>query len=244
MSLRATGATCVRVLEQLRGDPRTLVLIGLVPPGLLALLRAILADDRPAFQRVAVPLVGTFPLILMFMVTSIAMLRERSSGTLERLMAMPFGKLDLLAGYAAAFGLVAAAQAALVFAVGYGILDVSSQAPAALVVVLAVGNALLGMTLGLLLSAFARSEFQAMQFMPAFLLPQLLVCGLLVPRERMPRALDVAAYALPVSYAYDALARAQRGALDGALWRDVGVVAVCVALALALGALTLRRRTR
>jgi ABC-2 type transport system permease protein len=244
MSLRATGATCLRVLEQLRGDRRTLLLVAVVPPALLALLRAVLADDRLAFQRVAVPLVGTFPLIIMFLITSIAMLRERSSGTLERLMAMPFGKLDLLAGYAAAFGLVAAAQASLVSAVGYGLLGVSSEGPAALVVALAVANALLGMTLGLLVSAFARSEFQAVQFMPAFLLPQLLVCGLLVPRERMPHAVDVVAYALPVSYAYDSLAHARRGALDAALWVDVVVVLGCVALALVLGALTLRRQTR
>jgi ABC-2 type transport system permease protein len=109
---------------------------------------------------------------------------------------------------------------------------------------LAVGNALLGMALGLLVSAFAASEFQAVQFMPAFVLPQLLLCGLIVRREQMASALDVLAGALPLTYAYDSL---QRLAVDGTLGArgtlDVIVLAGAIVLALGLGAATLRRRT-
>ena len=78
---------------------------------------------------------------------------------------------------------------------------------------LAVGNAVLGMALGLFLSAFAPSEFQAVQFMPAFVLPQLLLCGLFVPREQMSAALEVISQALPLTYAFDAWSRWRR---DGA----------------------------
>jgi ABC-2 type transport system permease protein len=100
------------------------------------------------------------------------------------------------------------------------------------------------MALGLLLSAFAQTEFQAVQFMPAFVLPQILLAGLLVPRERMAEPLEWLSHALPLTYAYDALAQVTAtGVVDGRLWRNLGVVVGCIVLALALGAATLRRRT-
>ena len=243
MTARVTLATAQRVLEQLRRDRRTLALIAVVPPALLTLLRYILDAERPAFERVAVPLVGMFPLIIMFLITSIAMLRERTSGTLERLMSLPLAKLDLIAGYAVAFALVAAAQTCLTSAVAFGLLGVSVQGSAALVVALAVANALLGVALGLFLSAFATSEFQAVQFMPAVLLPQILLSGLFVPHDRMPHVLRIAADSLPLPYAFDALARVATGVEGGRLQLDAGVVLGTIVVAVALGATTLRRRT-
>jgi ABC-2 type transport system permease protein len=231
------------VLEQLRRDPRTLALVFVVPPGLLTLLRYVLDGSPATFGRIVVPLVGLFPLILMFLVTSIAMLRERTSGTLERLMSTPLAKLDLLAGYGAAFAVVAACQAGIASLVAFGLLGADSRGSPALVVALAILNALLGVALGLLLSAFATSEFQAVQFMPAALFPQILLSGLFVPRARMPRVLELVSDVLPLSYAYDGLDRVATGLTGGALWRDCGVVLGCVALAVALGATTLRRRT-
>ena len=202
-------------------------------------------DGNPlAFQRVAVPLVGLFPLITMFLVTSIAMLRERTGGTLERLMSLPLSKLDLLAGYGLAFSLVASATSLHHLCCGLPPARRSTpSAPPALVVALAVGNALLGVALGLFLSAFATSEFQAVQFMPAALLPQIILSGLFVPRPEMPRALRLVSDVLPVSYAYDGLARVAAGLVDTRLWADCLVVLGTTALALALGATTLRRRT-
>ena len=243
MSVRVTGATAYRVLEQLRRDHRTLALIAIVPPALLALLRYILDGERPAFQRIAVPLVGMFPLIIMFLITSIAMLRERTGGTLERLMSLPLAKLDLIAGYALAFALVATVQTCVTSAVALGLLGVTVHGSTVLVVALAVANALLGVALGLFLSAFATSEFQAVQFMPAVLLPQILLSGLFVPHERMPHALRVAADALPLPYAFDALSRVASGAEGGRLELDIGVVCLTIVVAVALGATTLRRRT-
>jgi ABC-2 type transport system permease protein len=238
-----TRATALRVLWQLRRDPRTLALIIVVPCVLMTLLKYVL-QDQGSFDRVGGPLVGLFPLIIMFLVTSITMLRERTTGTLERLMTLPLAKLDLLLGYGIAFALVAAVQATVVGIVAFGLLGVDVAGSTVLVVLLAIANAVLGMSLGLLASAFARTEFQAIQFMPAFVLPQLLLCGLFAPREQMAPALEVASYALPMTYAYSALERvAVDGSLGGAGAAEVAVTVAATILALALAAKTLPRRT-
>jgi ABC-2 type transport system permease protein len=244
MSARATGATALRVLAQLRRDPRTIALLIVVPCMLVFVVDQLFAERPEVFQQVGVPLLGLFPLISMFLVTSITMLRERTSGTLERLLTLPLAKPDILAGYGIAVALVAAVQATIVSLVGFGLLDLEVVNAEALVVALAVANAVLGMALGLFLSAFARTEFQAVQFMPAFILPQILLCGLIVPREDMAEWLQWASAVMPFTYAYDALARAASDATLGArFWLDVLVVVGVTLLALALGAATLRRRT-
>ncbi len=244
MSARTTWATAVRVLTQLRRDPRTVALLLLVPPLLLTLLKYAFEHRPLAFQVIGGPLIGIFPFITMFLVTSITMLRERTSGTLERLMTLPLAKLDLLLGYGIAFAIVAAVQALLTSAVAFGLLGLHVAGSTALVMALAVANAILGMSLGLLVSAFARSEFQAVQFMPAVVLPQLLLCGLFVARAEMAQLLQVISDVLPLTYAFDALHRAT---VDGTLGArgalDVAVVLGATALALAGGAATLRRRT-
>jgi len=244
MSPRVTAATAQRVLWQIRHDPRTVAMLLVVPCFLLVLLRYVF-DGRPeTFQQIGAPLCGLFPFIVMFLVTSITMLRERTTGTLERLMTLPLAKLDLLAGYAIAFGALAAVQAATVCVVGFAVLGLAAPHGAVLIAVLAIANALLGMALGLLVSAFARTEFQAVQFMPALIFPQLLLCGLFVPRSAMAPLLEAVSWALPLTYAYDALARATDPApLGSALFLDVVAIAAAGFAALALGALTLRRRT-
>jgi ABC-2 type transport system permease protein len=241
---RVTVATAARVLAQLRHDPRTVALIVVVPIALETLLRYVFADRPSTFQTIGGPLLGMFPFISMFVVTSVTMLRERTTGTLERLMTLPLSKLDVLAGYALAFAAVAAVQALAVSSVALGLLGLEVTGPVWAVVALAVANAVLGMSLGLFVSAFAATEFQAVQFMPAFVLPQLLLCGLFAPRAGMARALELVSGVLPLTYAYDALARVARGeAFASQVARDVAVVICATFLALALGALTLRRRT-
>jgi ABC-2 type transport system permease protein len=244
VSPRITLAVAVRVLEQLRRDPRTIGLVLAVPCVLMLIVKGAFEHQAGTFERVGPPMLGLFPLIIMFLITSITMLRERTTGTLERLMTMPMSKLDLLAGYGIAFALIAAVQAAVTSAFAYLVLGLDTEGSAFWVGVLAVSNALLGTSLGLLLSAFARTEFQAVQFMPAFILPQILLCGLLVPREEMARALDVIAGGLPLTYAYDALARVAAGqSFEERLVLDVAIVVGVTMLALVLGAATLRRRT-
>ena len=244
MSPRIAAATAARVLTQLRRDPRTVALLLVIPAALVTLLRYAFDGSPETFDRIGAPLVGLFPFITMFLVTSITMLRERTTGTLERLMTMPLAKLDLLLGYALAFAVVAIAQTLITSFVAFGLLGLDVVGSTALVIVLAVLNALLGMSLGLFVSAFATTEFQAVQFLPAFVFPQLLLCGLFVPRDQMAPVLEAVSYALPLTYAYDAL---ERVASDGSLGSrgavDVIVTAGATVLALALGAATLRRRT-
>ena len=244
MSARATTAIGVRVLTQLRRDPRTIVLLLAVPALLVTLMRYVLDGQPEAFERVAAPLVGIFPFFTMFLVTSVTMLRERTSGTLERLMSLPLGKGDLLAGYGLAFALVATAQVGMTAAVAFGALGVDVGGSLALVVAIALGNAVLGMALGQFVSAFASSEFQAVQFMPAVVVPQLLLCGLLVATDRMAPLLEAVSAALPLTYAFDGLQGvAVRGDGLAEVWVDLLVVGGASVLALAAGAATLRRRT-
>ncbi len=244
MSLRITGATALRVLTQLRHDPRTIALLLVVPPALLTLLKFAFDSNPAAFESVGGPLIGLFPFITMFLVTSITMLRERTTGTLERLMSMPLAKLDLLLGYGAAFAVLGTVQAVVASLVAFGLLDLHVAGSTVLVAALAVGNALLGMALGLFVSAFARTEFQAVQFMPAFVFPQLLLCGLFVARDQMAPLLEAVSYALPLTYAFEALRRVTvDGSLGRAGYADVAVIVGATLLALALGAATLRRRT-
>ena len=242
MSRRATIATARRLLDQLRRDPRTLALIMLVPLVLLGLLKLLFQGDEQEFQHVCPPLLGIFPLIVMFLVTSVTMLRERTSGTLERLMTLPLSRADLVAGYALAFALLAGVQGVIASAFAVVVLGLDVQGSTLALIGVAVLNAELGMACGLGLSSLATTEFQAVQFMPAFILPQLLLCGLFVPRDQMASALEAISTVLPMTYAYEALADIAAGDGSGAAVAAVVTLGFCV-LALALGALTLRRRT-
>ena len=244
MTPARTLATAARVLSQLRRDPRTIALLLVVPCFLMVIVDQLFVDDEQVFQTVGVPMLGLFPLISMFLVTSITMLRERTTGTLERLLTTPIAKLDLLLGYGLAFAAVATVQAVVVSIVGFGLLGLDSVHARLLIVALAVANAVLGMAFGLFVSAFAQTEFQAVQFMPAFVLPQILLCGLFVDQEDMARWLAVLSYLMPLTYAFDALERASQDATLGARFAiDVAVIVGATMLALVLGAATLRRRT-
>lgn len=244
MNMRATLATTMRILAQLRRDHRTLAMLLVVPSVLIALL-AWIFEGTDAFDRIGAPLLGVFPFVVMFLVTSVATLRERTSRTLERLLTLPIGKLDFLVGYALAFGGVAVVQAVLVSALAVFALDLDIAGPLWLLVLVAVLDALLGMALGLFVSAFAATEFQAVQFMPALVLPQFLLCGLLVPRDQLNSVLGAVSDVLPLSYAVDAmrLVTAQQS-VPGEMWRDIAAVTTSILLALLVGAATLRRQTR
>ncbi|MFE7410983.1 ABC transporter permease [Streptomyces laurentii] len=239
-----TLATAARVLRQLRHDPRTLALLLLVPCVLLVLLRYVFDSDPQVFDGIGASLLGIFPLITMFLVTSIATLRERTSGTLERLLAMPLGKGDLIAGYALAFGLLAVVQSALATGLALWFLGLDVVGSPWLLLLVALLDALLGTALGLFVSAFAATEFQAVQFMPAVIFPQLLLCGLFTPRDQMAPALEAVSNVLPMSYAVGGMNQVLRHPhLTADFVRDVLVVAGSAVLVLALGAATLRRRT-
>jgi ABC-2 type transport system permease protein len=244
MNTGRTLATAARVLRQLRHDPRTIALMLLVPCLLITLLRYVF-DGRPdTFNATGASLLGVFPLITMFLVTSIATLRERTSGTLERLLSLPLGKGDLIAGYALAFGAVAVVQSLLATGISVWLLGLDVTGSPWLLLLVALLDAVLGTALGLFVSAFAASEFQAVQFMPAVILPQLLLCGLFAPRATMQPVLEAVSDVLPMSYAVEAMNEVLRHSDATATFvRDSFIVAGCALLVLALGAVTLRRRT-
>jgi len=228
----------------LRHDPRTVALLVAVPAVLMGLLAWILHGNPLGYDHFGPPLLGIFPLVVMFLVTSVATLRERTSGTLERLLTMPMAKADFVMGYALAFGLAAVVQALVVSGLSFWVYGLHVVGPAWLVVVVAVLDALLGTALGLSLSALASTEFQAVQFMPAFILPQLLLCGIIIPRVQMPTVLHWLSDALPLSYAVGATQQLSTSStVTSQFVTDVVVVAVFVVAALLLGATTLRRRT-
>jgi len=244
MTVRITLSTAGRTVRQLRHDRRTVALLIVVPAVLLTILYYMYEDVPLIFDRIALTMLGIFPFVIMFLVTSIAMLRERTSGTLERLLTTPLGKVDLLFGYGIAFSVAAAVQGAVATGVAYWLLGLDTAGSAALVLLIAVVDAVLGVALGLLCSAFARTEFQAVQFLPVVVIPQILLCGLFVPREAMAGWLQAISDVLPLTYAVDALLEVGKSAeATATMWRDVIIVAGAAVLALILAAATLRRRT-
>lgn len=243
--VKATFATTQRILRQLSHDPRTIALIFIVPCLLLALLKWLYEDSTATFNHIAPALLGIFPFVIMFLITSITTLRERTGGTMERLMALPIGKLDLVLGYMIAFGILAVVQALLASTVLLYWLTLDVSGPHWFLIVMALADALLGTALGLFVSAFARTEFQAVQFMPALIIPQVLIGGLFMPLATMPDLLEKIAYCLPLTYAIDALnIIVKHTDITQDAWRDLWVVGAFSIGALLLGALSLRRRSK
>ncbi len=244
MSARATASTAGRILRQLHNDKRTVALLIVLPAFLLTNVWAMYDGEHDSFNHIGLALLGLFPFITMFLVTSVSMLRERTTGTLERYLTLPVGKTDLLFGYGIGFSIAAVAQATVATAIACGPLGLDTGTPwlAALV---AVASAVLGVALGLFCSAFARTEFQAMQFLPVAVLPQLLLCGLFVPRDQMSGWLHAVSDVLPLTYAVDALQElSAQGGATGTMWRDLAVVVGFATTALVAASTTLRRRSR
>ena len=248
MNARTYAATVRRVLAQLVADRRTLALILAVPTALLTLLYFVYRDYPGAaalFNDVAVSMMAMLPMIVMFLVTSVTMLRERGSGTLERLWTTPLHRADLLLGYATAFTAIAVGQSLILCAVAAWFLDVAIAASWAWVILTALIDAFLGVAMGLFVSAFARTEFQAVQFMPVVIGPQIFLCGLLVARDQLPRALELCSNVLPMSWAVDAVGELTVSTTPTADFAaDVGLLAAAGLAVLTIAALTVPRRTR
>ncbi|WP_295104246.1 ABC transporter permease [uncultured Microbacterium sp.] len=236
-------ATAARVLGQLRHDPRSIALMLIAPSLLVGLFAWVFSDQDGVFDQFGGAILALFPFIVMFLITSITTLRERRSGTLERLMTTPLGKADFILGYALAFGLMALLQAIITvsFAVGVCGLDVDGELWQLGLV--AVVDALLGTALGLLASAFAQTEFQAVQFMPLLVFPQIILGGLFMPRDQMPDVLYAISGWLPLSYAIDTINAVTAGDEGWDVYRPLLVVVAFGVGALVLASLTLRRRT-
>ncbi|HEY1106176.1 MAG TPA: ABC transporter permease [Agromyces sp.] len=243
MTPARTLATTGRVLGQIRHDPRTIGLL-LVVPSLLVGLVAWIFTDTDVFADIGPAMIALFPFIVMFLVTSSATLRERRSGTLERLLSMPLGKGDFILGYALAFGLLAVFQTAIVVSFAVWVCGLEIEGSIWLLFAVAVADALLGTALGLLASAFARTEFQVVQFMPLIVFPQILLGGIFIPRDQLPAGLEEISDWLPLSYAIDAL-QAVAADSESAEWIMLRILAIgaWIVGSIVVGSITLRRRT-
>jgi ABC-2 type transport system permease protein len=235
-------ATGKRVLQQLQRDRGSIVLMLGIPCMLMVLLKLMFAHSEQSFQRTGPQVFGIFPVIVMYLVASVSTLRERTTGTAERLLTLPVQRLDIIFGYSLAFGFLAVVQAVLSTSLATGPLGLHIQGPAYLLMVIAMLGALLGLALGLLVSAFARNEFQAVQFLPAGVLPQFLLCGLFVPRQQMSGLLSALAKAMPMTYAVQAAGEAAgHPGVTGLFVRDALLILVCVVSVLIASAVTLKR---
>ena len=249
MKPQLTAATARRVLTQIRRDKRTMAMIVVIPLILLTLLWWMFQDvpvmpGKPTpFDSVGPGIMGLFPLIVMFLITSVTTLRERQGGTMERLMASPARRADIVLGYALAFGLLAAVQGALVVAYSVWVLKLDFKGPVWALMLIIVLDAILGTALGLAASSLARTEFQALQMMPAIILPQLLLAGIAVERSKLPRVLEWISDALPLSYAIDAIHYLSANADASGIWDEVLILCCFIVGALVLGITSLRRRT-
>jgi len=242
MNLKRLIAMTKRVLLQLGHDPRTVALMFLSPPFLLTILKYVYWSNPALFQQVAGSMLGVFPMLVMFLITSVATLRERTSGTLERLMISPLAKVEFIGGYAIAFGLASLVQAGVVSSYAIWVLGVKIAGSQIALIYAALLDALIGLAIGLAVSTFANTEFQAIQFMPAILLPQILLSGLLVPRAVMPRLLNDLSNFLPLSYGVDATKKVI--ANQGSLLHDSLVIGIFLAIILGAGSLTLKRQSK
>jgi len=243
MTLVRTFSTAGRVLTQIRHDERTVGLL-LVVPSLLIGLVAWIFTDTDVFQTIGPAMIALFPFIVMFLVTSISTLRERRSGTLERLFSMPLGKGDFILGYALAFGFLAVFQTAIAVSFAVFVCGLEIEGSIWLLFAVTVADALLGTALGLLASAFARTEFQVVQFMPLLVFPQVLLCGIFIPRDQLPEVLEAISDWLPLSYAIDALTAVANDSEDAAwIWARILAIAAWIVGSIVVGSITLRRRT-
>lgn len=244
MSLQLTIVTTGRILRQLAHDKRTLVIVIVVPIVVITLLHYLFDERQPFVSRVEPIMLAVFPIILMFLLTAIAMVRERTSGTLERLMTTPIGKGDILFAYALAFGFLATVQVAAATAFTYWALGMQVGGSIWYVLLTAVIGAQLGVAFGLLASAVSTSEFQAVQLFPALIIPQLMLCGLFGPRDQMADVLHTISSFLPITYAVEALTELfSHTAPTRHYWVSLGVAAACVLTLLLIASATLRRRT-
>lgn len=246
MSLDQTLAVALRVLRQLRRDHRSIAMVLVAPMFLLWVLQMTFQDVPGVFNRVGPMLLGTFPFVTMFLVTSITMLRERNQGTLDRAMVSPIGRGDIMAGYAIAFLVLAAVQSTLALVVSRWVLDMQIAGSLWQVLLIVLALAMYGTMLGLALSAFAQTEFQAVQFMPLFLLPQIFLSGLLVPIEGMATSFEWISTIVPLRYSFEALVEVMmRGTSmwSSELAGDVLVTLLVPFALVGLGSLTMKRST-
>ncbi|MFP3879875.1 MAG: ABC transporter permease [Dehalococcoidia bacterium] len=237
----STVSIARRIIIQLVRDRRTIALVIIVPL-VIASLVGVSIPDKMILDYTAPAIIATLILFFGFLLTGISFLRERSQGTLERLMAAPVTRLDIVGGYLLGFLLFAMLQTLIIFFYMIYVLDISYQGDLWQILIFQVLIGIGAVCLGTFLSVFARNEFQMIQFIPMIIVPQIFLCGLLWPVSQMPDYLQWLANCLPLTYGVEgirAMMMEGKDLLD--IGKDVGVLAAYAVGLLLLASLTLRR---
>jgi len=242
MSAARTLAIAGRVVIQITRDHRTLALMLVGPVVVMTLVGLSFSQKKEVLNFVAPALVGTLVMFFVFIVTGVSFLRERTQGTMERLLATPVGRGDVLLGYLAGLLLFAAAQSLMVVLFLVLVLDISYQGSLGHIFFLVLVLATTSVNTGIFFSTFAHNEFQVMQFIPLVIGPQLFLAGVLVPVEQMPGYLQAVARVMPLTYAIRGLRDIMLlGQGLEAIATELAALAGFAALMIALAALTVRR---
>lgn len=190
-----------RILISLRGDRRTLGLVLVVP----ALVIYLFSEVFPTAAAVAPVLLGVIVFVLTYILTAIGFLRERTAGTLDRILVSPISRIGVVSGYVLGFGVLATVQSIVLLGSAVYFLDIEFQHGVVLFFVVELLGALTALGLGILLSLFAENEFQALQFMPIAIGPQIILGGTFVPIEKLPDYLELVARVMPITYILQAM---------------------------------------
>jgi ABC-2 type transport system permease protein len=232
-----------RIINQLIRDRRTMALL-LIVPLVVASLVGVSVPDTKILDYTAPAIMAALILFFGFLLTGISFLRERSQGTLERLLASPASKLDIVGGYLVGFLLFALIQTLIIFFYMIYVLKIGYHGELWQILIFQILIGIGAVCLGIFFSVFARNEFQMMQFIPLIIVPQLFLCGLLWPVEEMPDYLQWIARFLPLTYGVDgirALMLQGKNLLD--IGKEIGILAAYAVVLLILTSVTLRRST-
>jgi ABC-2 type transport system permease protein len=230
-----------RIILQLGRDHRTLALIVLAPILVMTLI-GLSFPDKTQLNYIAPALLATIALFFSFLITGVTFLRERSQGTLERLMASPVSQLDIVLGYLFGLFVFALLQTLIIFFFTIYVLSVSYRGDLWQILIFQLVIIMGSVNLGIFTSTFARNEFQVIQFIPIIILPQVFLGGILWPVEQMPKYLQYLSDILPLTYAVKGLRDIMlsgKGLLDVGV--DLGVLGGFTILTSILAALTLKR---
>jgi ABC-2 type transport system permease protein len=239
----STFSIAQRIITQLVRDRRTIALVVIVPL-VIASLVGLAVPDKSLLDYTAPAIIATLILFFGFILTGISFLRERTQGTLERLMAAPVTRLDIVGGYLLGFLSFALLQTLIIFFYMVYVIKINYHGELWQILVFQAFIGIGAVCLGTFFSVFARSEFQMMQFIPMIIVPQIVLCGLLWDVSQMPSYLQWLAKILPLTYGVEgirAMMLEGKGLLD--IGKDVGVLAAYAVGLLILTSLTLRRGT-
>ena len=242
MTIDRTLAIAVRIVSQIARDHRSVALIIVAPIIVMSLVGFSFADQRDILNRIAPGLIGVFALFFVFLLTGVSFLRERSQGTLERLLTTPVGRADILAGYLLGFLLFAGIQSLVILLYTIFALRIEYEGSLWQIFVLLFVVTIVAVNLGIFISTFARNEFQVVQFIPIILLPQIFLSGAVLPSEQLPGYFQAIGHVLPLTYAVDGLkALMLEGETLGGIAQELAVLGGFAIGILVLAAITVRR---